>query len=256
MYLTQRPVKVLYMFPTDRPVNGAYLAAVRHAIADVQQWFKQHLIGRTFHIASVEIFPLQHGADYYKVDSWRLIQAEVQPSSSFVYVVYADVVRECHAPPAQRLGAAIPGLTILPRQDMDGLCGLPYFDECGRQYHYPPSRYIGGLAHELGHTFGLSHPADDQAALMWTGYVNYPNTYLRSVEKESLLNHPAFDTWHPVNFSNQHQWRFDAHPDGKFTMFDVTNNQMIDYTGMEGCEWLLRVVDGQLKFFEKKVVDQ
>jgi hypothetical protein len=78
---------------------------------------------------------------------------------------------------------------------MDGLVGARYFDDCGIEYVFPPNRYVGGLGHELGHAFGLSHPPGcdqglptcDYNALMWAGYAAYPNTYLRPDEKSILL---------------------------------------------------------------------
>jgi hypothetical protein len=72
--------------------------------------------------------------------------------------------------------------------------------ECGESFDFPVGRYIGGLGHELGHTFGLPHPPGcddglptcDENALMWAGYVSYPDTYLRDDEKQMLLKSPYF----------------------------------------------------------------
>jgi hypothetical protein len=119
-------------------------------------------------------------------------------SSEFTWVLYVDVVHACNTP--GRLGAGTSGVTMLPRQDMDGLIGARYLDDCGVEYRYPPTRYVGGLGHELGHAFGLPHPPGcdarlptcDENALMWLGYIVYPNTYLRPEEKQFLLTTPFF----------------------------------------------------------------
>ncbi|RIH81276.1 hypothetical protein Mterra_03271 [Calidithermus terrae] len=70
---------------------------------------------------------------------------------------------------------------MLPRQDVDGFLGARYVGDCGVEYKFPPSRYLGGLAHELGHAFGLPHPGGcgsgsnscDAGSVMWTGYASY-----------------------------------------------------------------------------------
>ena len=59
----------------------------------------------------------------------------------------------------------------------------------------PVSRLIGGLGHELGHAFGLPHPPGCDAgspacptqALMWLGYITYPNAFLLPEDKSTLL---------------------------------------------------------------------
>jgi hypothetical protein len=50
---------------------------------------------------------------------------------------------------------------------------------------------MGGLAHELGHTFGLPHPVpcpggSSDSAEMCLGYITYPNTYLLPADKAIL----------------------------------------------------------------------
>ena len=77
--------------------------------------------------------------------------------------------------------------------DLVGLTD-PEYSHCGQRI-YGPNRWIGGLAHEMGHAFGLPHPPGcdeglstcDHGALMATGYADWPNTYLRDDEKEVLL---------------------------------------------------------------------
>ena len=84
--------------------------------------------------------------------------------------------------------------------DLEGLTGHPVVGDCGQLIDRPLGRWIGGAGHELGHTFGLTHPPGcaeglpscDDACLMWLGYLLYPNTYLREPEKVQLRVSPFF----------------------------------------------------------------
>jgi len=58
-------------------------------------------------------------------------------------------------------------------------------------------RWVGGLGHELGHTFDLAHPipcpgGSADGALMCLGYITYPDTYLLPEDKEILEASPFF----------------------------------------------------------------
>ena len=204
---TAPSVRVLYLIPTDRTFRTDYASAIAAALPDLQTWFAGQLGGRTFQLTGSlpQTCQLPHASAYYVEDSWNKVHSDVQAcapvtyaSPTVVWVLYVDIVHGCNAP--GRLGAGTAGLTMLPRQDMDGLIGAPYFDDCGNQWTLPPSRYVGGLGHEMGHAFGLPHPPGcdaglntcDYGALMWAGYAAYPNTYLRAAEKTALLNSPFF----------------------------------------------------------------
>jgi PKD domain len=205
-----RVVRVLYLIPQDRAFRADYSAAVENAMASLRTWYQNQLSGKTFTLAHSrpETCILPQPAAYYARDSWNKIFADVQrcapvtyASSSVTWVIYADVVHECNTP--GRLGAGTTGLTIMGRQDLEGLIGAPYvvFD-CGEVFSSPIGRYIGGAGHELGHAFRLPHPPGcdaglptcDWNALMWTGYAAYPNTYFRADEKAILAANPFLTT--------------------------------------------------------------
>ena len=134
--------------------------------------------------------------DFYAEDGWTRVLEGVQGctrveanTDDFVWVVYADVREECdrHA----TLGRGQRGLTMLHEGDLRGLTD-PQFVHGGLG-PYGIGRWIGGLGHELGHAFGLSHPSSrDCDALMYTGYMSWPDAYLREDDKKILMQSPAF----------------------------------------------------------------
>ncbi len=211
-------VRVLYAVPADREFRSDYSEAIQHAIVDLQSWYRRELGGRTFSLynATPEQCQLSEAEDFYGRYSWQKVVDGVQhcapvrgETSTFAWVVYVDVELPC-APDGSsgewgqgydQLGRGGPGLTILPRGDLDGLIGekLIYYGRCGGgPWDGPIRRWIGGLGHELGHVLGLPHPPGcdeglptcDHEALMSNGYEAYPNTYLRLDEKEILGRSP------------------------------------------------------------------
>ena len=198
-------VRVIYAAPTDRAFRSDYRDAIQHAIVDLQSWYRQQTGGLTFSIYDTTPgqCQLSESSEYYDQDSWQKVLDGVQhcapvqgSTSNFTWVVYADLERVCGA--RGRLGVGGLGLTMLPREDLEGLIGnkLVYYGVCGGgPWPGPVTRWIGGLGHELGHAFGLSHPPEcddglptcDYDALLYLGYNKYPNTYLRPDDKEALL---------------------------------------------------------------------
>jgi hypothetical protein len=92
---------------------------------------------------------------------------------------------------------------VLPANDLRGLVGEPNQPPCPDD---PPDRntrcrWVGGLGHELGHAFGLPHPLGcdtpdrdtpcDSSALMWLGYIPYPDAHLTRAD-QALLAQSAF----------------------------------------------------------------
>ena len=204
----EHQVRVLYVVPTDRDFRTEYSAGIQAALSDLQCFYGRQMGGPTFSIFNTipDYCRLPHQSDYYASDSWNKVLTDVQEcapvsygSTQFTWILYVDIVHSCNAP--GRLGAGTTGVTMLPRQDLEGLGGSPTIvDDCGVSYTFPVSRWIGGLAHELGHAFGLSHPPGcdsgdagcDADALMWQGVYRYPDTYLRADDKQILLGSPFF----------------------------------------------------------------
>ena len=197
-------VRVLYVSPQDRAYRSDYATAVWSAVADVKEWYRGQLGGRTFTTgASLETCRLSRNADYYIGNGYNKVLQDVQAcapvslnSQVFTWVLYVDVENGC--PEAGGLGAGGWGVTILGKPDLNGLIGAPTVWGCGDAPSFPVSRFLGGLGHELGHALLLPHPPGcdqglpscDSKAIMWTGLYSYPNTYFRPDDKTILLNSP------------------------------------------------------------------
>ena len=80
---------------------------------------------------------------------------------------------------------------------MEGLSNPEGHTHCG--YYRQHSGWVRGLAHELGHAFGLPNPPGcdeglescDARAMMHLGYASdYPDTYLTDADVELLMVSP------------------------------------------------------------------
>ena len=207
--LSKRSVRVLYVVPADKEFRDDYSAGISKAIVDVQSWYRRQLDGLTFDIYSVIPEPchLPEDEDYYAYTevSTRVLR-DVQPCApvvhndpGFIWALYVDVEEACDG--FQALGRGGDGLTLLPGYDLALMQkpGTWTFCDVGtieRSY----GSVLGGLAHELGHAFGLPHPPGcdeelptcDYAALMANGYDVYPDTYLRDDDEKVFLRRSPF----------------------------------------------------------------
>ncbi len=212
-----RTVRVLYAVPSGRKFRSDYREAIQHAIVDLQSWYRRELGGQTLSLynATPEQCELSGTEQFYARHSWQRVIDGVRDcapvrarTSMYVWVVYVDVETLClpggglggYHQGYNQLGRGALGLTILSREDLEGLIGEKLvYTKCGRgPWSGPAWRWIGGLGHELGHTLGLSHPPGcdqnlpkcDRWALMSNGYQLYPDTFLRLDDKRILRDSP------------------------------------------------------------------
>ena len=214
-------VRVLYLVPSDVAFRDDYSDAIATAVVNAQDWYRQQLDGFTFSLYDdvPELCRLPENTDHYALGgAWDKVLQDVQQcapvrwtteQSEFVWILYVDVKEACEVMPRQ-LGRGGGGITMIPGNDLEGLTNsaegwywYEYFPGDGpcsnERYYVHYGRWVGGLAHELGHALGdLPHPPGcdeglstcDSEALMWLGYVPYPATYLRSDDKRLLLSSP------------------------------------------------------------------
>ena len=246
-----KTVRVVYLVSKDRKVRTNYLQAVEHAIRELRGWYAGHLNGSTFklHNPVVEVADSSQTADWFyshpngdNQDDWGFNNALAEASRllgaryndpHYIWVVYSD------GPGNKGRGGS--GVTCLPEDDLLGLIGQ-------HPTQKDPARWVGGLGHELGHAFGLPHPADterDADAIMWAGfYGKYPGqAYLTEQDKKILLRSPFFFT-----------------PDGKTVASTESFSEKFRYEGgcfgklakngsLEWKEW--KTGSGEFYYFEE-----
>jgi len=179
--IQDKTVRVIYLVSKDREVRADFQSAMERAIQELQKWYGRQLNGPTFklHNPVVEVAHSSQSAGWFyshphgaNPEDWgfnnTLAEAERLLGARFndphyIWVIYSDG-------PGNK-GRGTSGVTCLPEDDL--------------------------LGHELGHAFGLPHPADttrDADAIMWAGfYGKYPDkAYLTEPDKKILLRSPFF----------------------------------------------------------------
>jgi hypothetical protein len=213
-----RVVRVIYVVPADAPVRDYYADRLRKAAEHLQIWYRNEVGDATtftLHKPVVEVVQSSQVTSWYSTnpagdnpDLWFFFNvvadAFALTGGGFfdpdnIWVFYVDSDPAC----GQQVGATS-GVAVLPANDLRGLAGEPNIPPCPGQLPDTAGvcRWVGGLGHELGHAFGLPHPPacedSDPAticpsdALLWLGYITYPNTYLLVGDKMTLRANPFF----------------------------------------------------------------
>ena len=244
-------VRVVYLVSADRQERSDYKAAIKMAVLDIQKWYRKQMNGRTFRLNDpvVEVLQSNQPASWFTgtpipgvgEGDWgfqhtlseirRLLPNEAIPGN-YTWVMYSD------GPGSSGRGGG--QLCYLPEDDLLGLTG---------KHPTQPDilRWIAGLGHEIGHAFGLPHPADTKKyedAIMWTGiYGKYPDqTYLTPDDKKLLLESPFFKTDEEI----------EAGKPVSQTTYSYHGGEFVRYKARDGSAyWIENASDGSTFRFEE-----
>jgi hypothetical protein len=212
-----KEVRMIYLVPSDKRMRSDYQVAIANAISDLQRFYRDQVgggFGFTLHSPIVEVYQTPHTSVFYSTGNnsgsggfWQSVLADGfaltgggfnDPNNRWVFYVDADTI--C----GQVIGGNA-GVALLAANDFRGLTGQPNVPACPNQGPdtFGVNRWIGGLGHELAHTWNVPHPPGcDQGScsggefaansLMWFGYARYSNTYLLDENKTQFLGSGFF----------------------------------------------------------------
>jgi hypothetical protein len=210
--LDEPVVRVFYVLPSDMPLNNDYIHSINHAIKNVQDFYtKQVSNGGTFNLARpqnpVEIVYSTKNENWFTYNNpkkltnyvaWENTANEAKQvmgghGSNETWIVYGDALSV-----DLNQGAAHETFAVMMKDDLYGLSGE--FDKIKPHYKSDVlNRWLGGLAHEAGHTFQLPHDEFSENNIMYTGYVNYPNVpLLGSADIQITLDNNRFMSLIPL----------------------------------------------------------
>jgi PKD repeat protein len=198
IYPIMNSVLVYLLTPRDKAFNQAYYNVLKSATLDLQNWYRTKMgNNKTFILNPLVLDTIRGSYDsawynsnngaaisgtdprFYGYQNTYYDMTRLVPwsTNSFTYFVYVA---------APGGGAGTPGFCAMGDQDLKGLLGQ-------NPENLNIGRWIGGGGHELGHAFGLPHPANQNPqAIMWTGYLTYPNCILQQEDKDILNAHRGF----------------------------------------------------------------
>lgn len=209
-------VRMIYIVPSDKIYNEKYKKGMENAIKHLQDFYlKQMGNGKTFFVNSsiVEVLRSNYSSSTFSQTMWSTAIDEVinklnanwnDPNNRWLLFVDSDVACD-----GQGIGGTN-GFAVMSANDLRGLTGEKQIYNCDKDRNVPqfntPARWVGGLGHELAHSWLVPHPSQCDPvrtsscpvkALMDLGYTNYPNTFLLDADK-NILNASNFITNKPI----------------------------------------------------------
>jgi len=216
------PAKVMtavYLVPADRQEKRAYREAIEHALTYARAWYWRQLRqsdggSRTFRIDpdGVRVVPTARaaaayarargGRETYATSFFYNVAEDATKGgvdlrdAEHVWVLLVDADPNCD----QTASAALPGYAVLPGHHLHGLAGEVPTPLCPTEHPWTDvCRYVGTVAHESGHAFGLPHPPECPAhpdcavdVMYWGRDLADARVILQETDRRTLSKHAFF----------------------------------------------------------------
>jgi len=206
-------VRAVYLVPANRTVDASYAIGIANAMRHLQRWYFDGLgTGRTFVLTDpvVSVRHSSHTADWYAAtpngdpvraffnnvadDGLAIVGGRANDPTS-VWVFFVDADRAC----GQAGAAGTSGVAVFTASYLRRFTGRVSAVACVDD---PTASCpaVGAVGHEVGHAFGLHHPAACEAgtadcpanALLWLGHTTYPAAVLTTDDWKVLGASPFF----------------------------------------------------------------
>ncbi|MEJ7811040.1 MAG: hypothetical protein WKG32_11575 [Gemmatimonadaceae bacterium] len=200
-------VRVVYLVPANRGEDLSYATGMANAMRHLQRWYFDALAtGGTFTLTDpvVSVHRSSHTADWYATtpngdpvraffnnvadDGLAIVGGRANDPAT-VWVFFVDADHAC----GQAGAAGTSGIAVFTASYLRRFVGRATAAACVDD-PIASCPAVGAVGHELGHAFGLHHPAACEAgtagcptnALLWLGYTTYPQAALTTEDKTAL----------------------------------------------------------------------